>query len=181
MESLVTNLHREWGDRVNLLTFCEYAVTGFDPQRLREAAETVPGPATERLARLARNTGYYICNGSMLERDGTDLFNTAIIFSPEGEIVHRYRKTHPWCPPVGGEDICFGREFPVTEIPLLHTSGLPYNAVKTLSRQDFGLWRTRLCLSPRKGGRRQDNRGARNEGRGVRCASSGRESHRVDH
>jgi len=33
------------------------------------------------------------------------------------EIVHRYRKTHPWCPPVGGEDICFGREFPVTDIP----------------------------------------------------------------
>jgi predicted amidohydrolase len=117
MESLVTNLHREWGDRVNLLTFCEYAVTGFDPQRLREAAETVPGPATERLAQLARNTGYYLCNGSMLERDGDDLFNTAIIFSPDGEIVHRYRKTHPWCPPVGGEDICFGREFPVTEIP----------------------------------------------------------------
>lgn len=34
MERPVTNLHSEWGDRVNLLTFCEYAVTGFDPQGL---------------------------------------------------------------------------------------------------------------------------------------------------
>ena len=117
MESLVTRLHSEWGNRVNLLSFCEYAVTGFDPGRLRESAETIPGPATERLAQLARKTGYNICNGSMLERDGPDLFNTALIFNPEGQIVHRYRKTHPWCPPVGGEDICFGREFPVTDIP----------------------------------------------------------------
>ena len=117
IETLVTRLHSEWGDTVDLLTFCEYAVTGFDPQRLQESAETIPGPATERLAALAAKTGYHICNGSMLERDGDELYNTALIFNPDGEIVHRYRKTHPWCPPVGGEDICIGKEFPVTDLP----------------------------------------------------------------
>jgi predicted amidohydrolase len=41
----------------------------------------------------------------MLERGGQHILNTAIIVGPDGEIVHRYRKTYPWCPPVDGEEI----------------------------------------------------------------------------
>jgi formamidase len=117
MESLVIGLHDDWGDKVKLVTFCELAVSGFHPKRLRENAQTIPGPATDRLAKLAEMTGYFICNGSMLELDGEEIFNTTIIVSPSGEIVHKYRKTHPWAPPVGGETVGVGREFPVTDIP----------------------------------------------------------------
>jgi formamidase len=123
MEKVVRGIAKDWGDSVRLVTFGEYAVTGFDPSRLEETAEPIPGPATERLAALARETGYYVCNGSMLERAEDGLYNTALIFGPDGELVHHYRKTHPWCPPVGGECVLPGTEFPVTEIPGLGKVG----------------------------------------------------------
>jgi len=121
MEHFIQELYDDWGSGVNLVTFCEYAVCGTpvkasNPRGFEEAAQSIPGPATDRLAAMAKKTGYYICNGSMVERaeDGA-FYNTAVILGPEGEIVHRYRKTHPW--QEGGENVEIGREFPVTDIP----------------------------------------------------------------
>ena len=58
--------------------------------------EDVPGPTTERLAALARETGLYLQSGSILERIDGDrrCYNTALLFSPAGEILARYRKIH---------------------------------------------------------------------------------------
>jgi formamidase len=114
MEMFVNNISADWGNLVNLVTFCEYAVSGFNPALLEEMAQPIPGPATERLAALAKKTGYYICNGSMIERAEDGLYNTSLIFGPDGEIVHRYSKACPWLP---AENVKEGREFPVTDIP----------------------------------------------------------------
>ena len=114
MERFVNGISADWGDLVNLVTFSEYAVSGFNPALLEEMAQPVPGPATEQLAALAKKTGYYICNGSMIERAEDGLYNTSLIFGPGGEIVHRYSKTCPWLP---AENVKEGREFPVTDIP----------------------------------------------------------------
>ncbi len=58
-------------------------------------AETVPGPATERLAGIASEYGTHVLVG-MPERDakGRHLFNTSVLVAPDGAI-HRYRKIHP--------------------------------------------------------------------------------------
>ncbi|MGB3330597.1 MAG: carbon-nitrogen hydrolase family protein [Thermomicrobiales bacterium] len=60
------------------------------------AAETVPGPLTERLAARARRHGIYLHAGSILERvEGEPrLFNTSLVFAPSGELVATYRKIH---------------------------------------------------------------------------------------
>lgn len=60
------------------------------------AAETVPGPLTDRLAAKARQHGIYLHAGSILERaDGEPrLFNTSLVFDPAGELVATYRKIH---------------------------------------------------------------------------------------
>ena len=63
-----------------------------------EVAEPIPGPTTERLAALARRVRRWICAGSMLERSGRSVYNTALLFSPRGELVVRYRKVFPWMP-----------------------------------------------------------------------------------
>jgi formamidase len=122
MERFVEGARKDWGETIKLVTFCEYAVTGYDPSRLEELAQPVPGPATNRLADLAKRSGYYICNGSMLERADDGIRNTALIFGPDGEIVHRYTKTHPWSQ--GAETVVEGREFPVTDIPGLGKVGV---------------------------------------------------------
>ncbi|MGC4189691.1 MAG: carbon-nitrogen hydrolase family protein [Thermomicrobiales bacterium] len=60
------------------------------------AAETVPGPLTDRLAAKARQHGVYVHAGSILERVAGEprLFNTSLVFDPAGDLVATYRKIH---------------------------------------------------------------------------------------
>ena len=57
-------------------------------------AEPVPnGPTTQMLLELSREYGVYLV-GSLLERKGPDIYNTAVLTGPEG-LVGKYRKLHP--------------------------------------------------------------------------------------
>ena len=67
-------------------------------QREKEvkSAETIPGPTSERLSRLARGLKIHLQAGSIIEQiDGDSrCYNTALLFSPDGEMIARYRKIH---------------------------------------------------------------------------------------
>jgi formamidase len=63
-----------------------------------ELAVDVPGDLTERLGALARETHLWLIPGSVYERVGDAVANTALVFSPEGELVTTYRKCFPWQP-----------------------------------------------------------------------------------
>jgi formamidase len=65
---------------------------------MEEAATTIPGPVTSRLGELARRTGLWLVPGSVYERRGEHIHNTALVISPEGELVDAYRKCFPWQP-----------------------------------------------------------------------------------
>ena len=66
------------------------------------AAETLPesdnegigGPAYEFLRESARSHHLYIHGGSIIEKSEGRLFNTTIVFDPEGRESARYRKIH---------------------------------------------------------------------------------------
>ena len=62
----------------------------------RDAAEAFPGPTLELLAERARRTAIYLHAGSMLESRAGEprLFNTTVVFDPQGEIIARYSKIH---------------------------------------------------------------------------------------
>jgi formamidase len=87
-----------------------------------EAAVTVPGPLTEELSALAREHAVWLVPGTVFERaqDGR-IHNTALAFSPEGELVARYRKVFPWQP---HEDCAPGDRFVTFDIPGLGRFGL---------------------------------------------------------
>jgi formamidase len=63
-----------------------------------ERAVPVPGPLTERLGALARHTGLWLVPGSVYEQADEGIYNTALVFSPAGELVTSYRKCFPWQP-----------------------------------------------------------------------------------
>ena len=83
-------------------------------EKILESAEPIPGPATRRLASLAKELRVWIVFG-MDENRGGKLFNTAVLLNPAGEIVGKYSKVHlqNWMLASG---VNHGDEFPVWEI-----------------------------------------------------------------
>jgi formamidase len=113
---------------VNLVCFPELAPTGVAPleplphgHAWDTTAEAIPGPLTEQLAGIARRHQVWLQPGSIYERDGETVFNTALVFSPQGELVARYRKMFPWRP---WEDLAGGEEFCTFDIPDVGRIGL---------------------------------------------------------
>ncbi len=87
---------------------------GYPPGYVESVAETVGGTLTQRISDLAREVGKWILPGSIYEQDGGKLYNTALVFSPAGELVARYRKIMPWMP---YESTTPGHELTVFDIP----------------------------------------------------------------
>lgn len=80
------------------------------------AAEPIPGPSTQYLARLADKHKIYIVT-TLYERVDHRIFNTAILLDPAGELLGTYRKM---CPARGEYrgGIAPGEEFPVFDTEL---------------------------------------------------------------
>lgn len=62
----------------------------------RHAAETIPGPTSERLSSLARELGIHLLAGSILEEipGSNKAYNTSLLFDPTGKLLANYRKIH---------------------------------------------------------------------------------------
>jgi len=63
-----------------------------------EFAEPEGGNAEMHFRKLAREIGTWLIPGSIYQRIGDQVFNTALVINPEGEIAARYHKIHPWTP-----------------------------------------------------------------------------------
>ncbi len=57
-------------------------------------AEEYPGETTSMLAEIAKELEIYIVGGSIPERDGDSIYNTAYIFDKKGQLIGRHRKMH---------------------------------------------------------------------------------------
>jgi predicted amidohydrolase len=78
-------------------------------------AETMPGPTESRYQALAKTHGVWLIPGSIYERAGGDVFNTAPVINPAGEVVARYRKMYPFLPYEKG--VTPGTEFVTFDVP----------------------------------------------------------------
>jgi predicted amidohydrolase len=76
------------GEGAEMVVFPERSVTGLD----EPAAQTVPGPASDRLIAIAKRHALYIVAG-MAEQDGEQRYNCAVLVGPEG-LIGSYRKIH---------------------------------------------------------------------------------------
>lgn len=61
-------------------------------------AEPPGGPTERRLAALAARHAIWLVPGSMFVEEDGKVFNTTVVFDPEGRIVGRYRKMFPFLP-----------------------------------------------------------------------------------
>ena len=63
-------------------------------RRYFESAIDVPGPATERLGKMAREHGLWLVIG-VIEREGGTLYCTVLFFAPDGTLAGKHRKLMP--------------------------------------------------------------------------------------
>jgi nitrilase len=90
-------------DRPDLIGLPEvWTCLGGDRAAKFEQAETLPavgssepgGAAYEFLRGVARSQHIHVHGGSIVERAGDTLFNTTVVFDPQGHELARYRKIH---------------------------------------------------------------------------------------
>ena len=95
----------------------------FPRDRYLAVGETIDGPIMCRIRSLAQELKIYLAVG-FAERRGEQMYNSVVIFSPSGDTVTRYSKTHT------ANDEPYntkGAEFPVVET-------------------SFGRWGTLICM-----------------------------------
>lgn len=66
----------------------------FNFERYRQESELLQGETYSRLAPWAEEIGCYIIGGSIIEREGENLYNTTILIGPNGNLSGSYRKIH---------------------------------------------------------------------------------------
>lgn len=98
LTEIETRTREAAGRGPDLAVFPEAALTGFvhigDPEHDRALAVPVPGPETVRLSDLARTCSLHLAIG-LLERDGVALYDTALLFAPDGRVLLKYRRISP--------------------------------------------------------------------------------------
>lgn len=98
---------------VQMVVFSELAAFGPSPAH----AQSMPGPTEEAFCHMAGWHGIWLIPGSMFERVGDRIYNTAPVIDPRGQVVTRYRKMFPFRPYergiAGGDEFCV---FDVAEV-----------------------------------------------------------------
>ncbi|HUC90030.1 MAG TPA: carbon-nitrogen hydrolase family protein [Patescibacteria group bacterium] len=100
----------------DLILFPEVFIQGPDGNNAAALAEPIPsGPTTQALIKLAKEQKVWLVPGTLMEKgDNGKIYNTAIVISPDGAIVAKYRKAFP-ARPLEPSDM--GDKFVVFDIP----------------------------------------------------------------
>ncbi|URM90713.1 carbon-nitrogen family hydrolase [Streptomyces sp. MRC013] len=71
-----------------------WPVGAFAYEAFAADAEPLRGPTYEAMAAAAAEARVWLHAGSLVERDGDALYNTSLVFSPDGGLARTYRKIH---------------------------------------------------------------------------------------
>lgn len=102
-----------------LVIFPEMALTGYCFESLEEVsqyAEPLDGPSADAIQKVCGETGAYAIVG-FIERDGSGLYNAAMVVGPEG-VIGSYRKVH--MPFIGADRFLTpgDRPFAIFDLPI---------------------------------------------------------------
>ncbi|XP_014251074.1 omega-amidase NIT2 [Cimex lectularius] len=82
-------------DGSTLVVLPECFNSPYGTRYFNEYAEEVPeGETCKALSEAAKENCVFLIGGSIPEREGQKLYNTSTVWSPEGQLLCKYRKTH---------------------------------------------------------------------------------------
>jgi predicted amidohydrolase len=123
LATIVDMAQRAADDGADLVLFSEAALTGLinndHPAHDLPLGCAIPGPVTGVLGRLARQRRLWLAIG-LLEREGNQLYDSALLLTPGGEIGLKYRRIQPQWHGKGADPTvyCQGTALPRLETPL---------------------------------------------------------------
>jgi len=79
---------------VHMVLFSELCAYG----PLTHYAKEFPCEFESEMQKMAKKYGIWLLPGSIFEKEGDKIYNTATVINPDGEIVTRYRKMFPFYP-----------------------------------------------------------------------------------
>ena len=103
---------------VQMVVIGELATFGID----KSFAQELPGEIENFYCRIAKDLGIWLIPGSIYEKDGDNIYNTALVIEPQGKVVGRYRKMYPFHPYEG--NVAGGSDFLVFDVPEVGRFGL---------------------------------------------------------
>ncbi|MCS7025960.1 MAG: carbon-nitrogen hydrolase family protein [Bryobacteraceae bacterium] len=93
VEAFIERFQNEVHGPTDIILFPEGMTVVGTGRSYVEVAESVPGPTTERLAKLAKARNSYIVAG-LYEAEGTAVYNTAVLLDRQGRLAGKYRKVY---------------------------------------------------------------------------------------
>ncbi|MFT5336881.1 MAG: putative amidohydrolase [Luteibaculaceae bacterium] len=96
---------------VEMIVFSELAAFG----PLLHNAQPIPNNFEAEMQAKAKQYGVWLLPGSIFEKEGEQIYNTASVINPQGEIVTRYRKMFPFYPYEVG--VSAGTHFCTFDVP----------------------------------------------------------------
>ncbi len=104
---ILMNLY-PWVEMVVFSELCAYGP-------LIHTAQEIDGPFELEMKKMAKKHGIWLLPGSIFDQRGEEVYNTATVYNPEGEVVTRYSKMFPFYPYEVG--VTPGSEFCVFDVP----------------------------------------------------------------
>jgi deaminated glutathione amidase len=96
---------------VQMVLFSELAPFG----PVLHNAQPLPGPVEDRFRAAAERHGLWLLPGTLFERRGERIYNTAPVIAPDGTVVARYSKMFPFLPYEEGVEA--GDQFVLFDVP----------------------------------------------------------------
>lgn len=96
---------------VQMVVFSELCAYG----PLTHTAQEIPGSFEQEMQAAAKKHGIWLLPGSIFEKSEGNIYNTATVINPNGDIVARYRKMFPFYPYEVG--VTPGKEFCTFDVP----------------------------------------------------------------
>lgn len=81
-------------NKANVVCLPECFNSPYGVQYFSEYAEKIPGDSSNFLSSLAKDLSIYLIGGSIPEEDNGKLYNTCLVYDPEGNEIAKHRKVH---------------------------------------------------------------------------------------
>lgn len=103
---------------VQMVLFSELCAYG----PLTYHAQEFPNPTEDEFCALAKHYGIWLIPGTMFQKKNLNIYNTATVINPQGQIVGRYNKMFPFYPYEVG--VTGGDEFLIFDVPAIGRFGI---------------------------------------------------------